>query len=799
MIETSGGTVIQVYGKAFAGIIDLNMEECYKVQRDFALEPFYITDVSPFSIVDTPDPDMQKYTAFERTNARVKADVRKNFSAICEKSHCDWLVLDNTPALLFLIEIDGQYYSVVEEDTDFADAYFSNMATNIVNPAEHGFTDTFKKRYDQFIDIILRFYDPEKIILIKSSVPRFYSAGGDILETKHPACAGAFLEELDIYFETRVGCKVLNTPAYFLETALNQGNKLFATLQCDLKYAIEQDVVSAIEGIPSVYSGDNGKIKHTLDDVVGMLRQPSPDILSEKLSAPYLYTKSLWARNMRILRSYEYCFISLDDICWEEKLIIRLDAKNYIEISHDSIHKFNIVPDVEWDFTRFVANSYTCGLEDIEEALSSWEAYFVRGRENCKKPFVLRFSTLDDFIQSLYFIDYQDILSNENYCITMTDIATNIEGYLPKVDLSFFFCPDTVIWGVSGGLADQIRCIRLCDEFCNRTGLVAYFHDLGYDDDFLFVGMEAGKVTNKELEDKRLTRLISKKLRHRRASIQDPKSPPLQRISLSPLGLTDAQEYYSYRKTHAPGNADYIRKADMVSRTVVYGLGDMVEYATQERNKNASLIVLLRDNIKPQHKLSYEELFSFEKNLPLDNANRKALLKCKESDAIAIHIRRGDHITVYFTEEKSKVDYKMALKLVYKSKMFRKYTNKHLFVFSDEMDWVMENRRLLGFDLAGEEITYVNWNHHFNSAHDMALISECKIIIKGIGNFAHTAGMVSRVTDFIIETSHSGVSISWHRLGLDIATRGFIMLYRARRLLRKISSFFVRIKDRIRR
>ena len=95
----------------FAGCMDMNMERWYKINPDFAKEPFKITGVSPFNIIGEADPSLQKYAECERTNPRVKADIRKNFDKICEKSYCDWFVIDNSAAFMGLTQINNQFYS----------------------------------------------------------------------------------------------------------------------------------------------------------------------------------------------------------------------------------------------------------------------------------------------------------------------------------------------------------------------------------------------------------------------------------------------------------------------------------------------------------------------------------------------------------------------------------------------------------------------------------------------------------------------------------------------------------------
>ena len=67
--------------------------------------------MSPFSIADDADPILQEYVNCGLTNAQEKADIRKNLSDICDKSNCDYFVLDNTSAIVKLCCINGRLYS----------------------------------------------------------------------------------------------------------------------------------------------------------------------------------------------------------------------------------------------------------------------------------------------------------------------------------------------------------------------------------------------------------------------------------------------------------------------------------------------------------------------------------------------------------------------------------------------------------------------------------------------------------------------------------------------------------------
>ncbi|MCL2016044.1 MAG: hypothetical protein FWG68_07330, partial [Defluviitaleaceae bacterium] len=260
----SDGVAIQAFGRSFAGIMNMRMYDNYKIYEDYAEEPFKIWGVSPFSISGIADPYLQQYATAKRTNTRVKADIRKNFDEICQKAHCDYFIMDNTPALIGLTEIHTQLYSLMGwEKTDFMDDYFNNNAeirANYIRPEVVGFTKQLKSQYNKFIDTILENYDKDHIILIRSHIPQFYfdAKAKKVAKTAHSVAKKQFIAQLDDYFAKKTQCHVLGTAMGFFEDSANRWQP-FGALQWSLKVALERDTKSVVDrsmtGFAASYSG----------------------------------------------------------------------------------------------------------------------------------------------------------------------------------------------------------------------------------------------------------------------------------------------------------------------------------------------------------------------------------------------------------------------------------------------------------------------------------------------------------------------------------------------------------------
>jgi len=839
------GIVVQTFGQYFASLIDLNLEEWYKVHMDFAEDPFQIKGVSPFSIIGNPDPVMQKYAECKNTNTRVKADVRKNFSEICRKAYCDYLVLDNTSTLIDLIEINGQLYSIMAgEKTDFIDEFYNRneeAKTNLICPSKEGLSQRLKSQYDLFIETILCHYDPDHIIMIRSHVPHFYFQDGDIAKTVHTEEARNLLQQLDNYFLEKTNCISINTPSQFFETHKNPIDHIFSKKQWELQIALERDIVNAIEqstqkdyfshkklssknntlmtfDFPSnsikstsenlivqnhsyhtktiadyivgggtdisIISNYFQSIPYTYEDIIALcfLWNSVEDIfqmdvnLAEKIldnknGSPYLHTKRLFEHNVRVLREYEYCFIALDDISFEDTIIVKLGSKQFLEITRHDVLRF--VSDQSWDYKRFIDNGYTCGMADIDEALGSFETYFERGRRKCVDPFVLAFATKSDFMQSLYFLDYEDILDNENYIIALSGSDIGNINYKPKLDTTFLFDEKTRIGSIAGvGMGDQIGSIEFYKSVCDANNLELWIQDLAYDQHFVHAGMDSCRICDPSIDARRFTKIFSKRLRWmmRMATSPEESYPVNQNTKWSSLGLQEA--YNIVWGLHFMPDLLYkfVTGPENITPVFACKTPKVLEDFFINKIPNKPVIACSVYMGVPDLKLKksvYEKYFNFPEIPIEDTLNHTTMSLCQSTYSIAIHLRRGDYIVGTMKKEwHSNVKYKESLKMVYDQLSSDRYPNKHLFVFSDDMEFVKANTLALGLDIAGDSITYVDWNHHFNSFRDMQLMASCRIIIRSLGVFGYTAASIGKSVDCLISVNDQGGWIEWIRESL---------------------------------
>lgn len=133
--------------------------------------------------------------------------------------------------------------------------------------------------------------------------------------------------------------------------------------------------------------------------------------------------------------------------------------------------------------------------------------------------------------------------------------------------------------------------------------------------------------------------------------------------------------------------------------------------------------------------------FTFKKQP--NTANTQYLDQIAKVNAVSIHFRRGDYITVQTAVNFNGICtieyYKEAIELI-KSKV----KNPHFFVFSDDLSWVKEN---IAFE---DPHTYVDGNAGEYSYEDMRLMAACKHNIIANSTFSWWGAWLNNNQDKVV-------------------------------------------------
>lgn len=127
---------------------------------------------------------------------------------------------------------------------------------------------------------------------------------------------------------------------------------------------------------------------------------------------------------------------------------------------------------------------------------------------------------------------------------------------------------------------------------------------------------------------------------------------------------------------------------------------------------------------------------------PTDAANKTIIEKIKSTNAVSLHIRRGDYLKSHWQNSLHVIKdisyYKTAV-----AHIEANVSNPAYFVFSDDMQWVKENLPLAN-------CTYVDYNTGKQSFVDMYLMSLCKHNIIANSTFSWWGAWLNSNTNKIV-------------------------------------------------
>lgn len=108
--------------------------------------------------------------------------------------------------------------------------------------------------------------------------------------------------------------------------------------------------------------------------------------------------------------------------------------------------------------------------------------------------------------------------------------------------------------------------------------------------------------------------------------------------------------------------------------------------------------------------------------------------------SVGVHIRRGDFVTLGWSLPE-------AYYLESCKHILNQHPNACFFVFSDDIEWCMENAEALGLNLS-PHTTYVSGNMGGRNYIDLQLLSMCKGMILSMSSFCYLAALMDRNLTF---------------------------------------------------
>ena len=147
----------------------------------------------------------------ERLTLPLRFDVNNDFKGFLKQNRSDYIFVDLQKALMPLLNINGTYCTY-QKDND--DEFYIENAKFLEDPKEYPAERYFEK-IESFAEIILKFYGSDRIILISTFVPEYYSVGGYIRKHKNVFEFRDIYKSLEEKFIEKTNCVYFDAAKYF--------------------------------------------------------------------------------------------------------------------------------------------------------------------------------------------------------------------------------------------------------------------------------------------------------------------------------------------------------------------------------------------------------------------------------------------------------------------------------------------------------------------------------------------------------------------------------------------------------
>lgn len=127
-----------------------------------------------------------------------------------------------------------------------------------------------------------------------------------------------------------------------------------------------------------------------------------------------------------------------------------------------------------------------------------------------------------------------------------------------------------------------------------------------------------------------------------------------------------------------------------------------------------------------------------------DKINMEYQESIVKTNSIAVHIRRGDFVTIGWAL--SEEYYAKAVNV-----MKNYFSDAIFYIFSDDLDWCKENAEKLGLNIGKDKVVYTDGNYDRKHNYiDMQLMSICKHMIISNSSFPYLAALLNENKDKLV-------------------------------------------------
>lgn len=736
--------------------------------------------------------NLDEYLSHDESTFR--SNVIEHGRTVRYKNTSSYVIICNTSLLNPLYSFKGYLFSGSVTDNEFGKYLKQKGAVNVVSSPCF---NNIRKYFDKYIEILLKEYDRNHIILIKTAPSLWYLGDETFKLFNDKICKlRKFIIEADNYFIEKTNCMVVNSFERYLPDRLTEESFLPCAFYPDIAYdGLSEDLVSAIYDIENrpvvpgqeakndtlshknIYSSKEEEFlqflikKNTdgsalsvkdiqyieeytesnhidIDGIAGLFllaEQAVSHNAFSKIASNLLYNENCSVvaqsfgrveNNKEFLSRYPYFQGSIPD---NHGTYIRPANQYILGILPEQDCPFQLIrfSKSAVDETGVMDKGYCCSVHEAEALCKSMKFYVQRAkRGEGNHPVKLQYESEDSFIQSLCVLDYKYLLGNEPFLIGMDSVTA--QNFRVRTNLEFLFCEKTRIVRIQNGLTDQIT-QYLLSKCIQYEGLDVYYDDLparSANADHL--GYELDKVINEDIDKKCFSNILSDELVKRFDGHVTGLADVLFEAGVSQmLAVFNDAVLYKFSGLKKCSRFLYTIKQEHGYENLKYfirGFGPHLAYY---------YCVIRPELLLLHYPLRLSQLCRFPGFE--DETNSRLQQEMERCAAVGVHIRRGDKVLWWETNKKF---FKEA---VYNVISIPEYREAKIYVFSDDIPWCRANAEGLGLSQVDKDnLVYVSHNKGDDSFRDMQLLTLCRVIIGHQGGFASMAYALSDKSEMFI-------------------------------------------------
>lgn len=461
------------------------------------------------------------------------------------------------------------------------------------------------------------------------------------------------------------------------------------------------------------------------------LREAAKNIVNNPDCQPVRKAKKICNSNIDILNNYPYINNELKGKNESKKIYICIENNSYIVFDLEEenfLSKTDFPNENDFNYIKIIDDGYICPIASSDALTYCYEYYAEKARRgDGNKPTFLKFKDINEFYDSLTYMEYKPLLENERFVFTVSGKeCSKFDDYVPVVDFTELVDPNIALINVRNGLGDQICHFVMGEIISKETGRKVIYFDLPA---LKFIGQNNGsdfkRIAHRQI--KSFSKIISSRLAESYNPNNDSGLSLLMRINNYNLIINNG--YYNHRVIQ--------NELKLTSVNGSYICDDVSSFVNTSMPYSYFFNLIRIEQMKGvfDYKLSdYIEFPPFEEQADIEICEK--MLSC---DAVVVHIRRGDRAALGWNED---IDF--YAEAIEKIMDLAEYENKKFFVFSDDINWCKNHCEEVGLNkVENHEIFFIDGHKGEECFRDVQLMTLGKVMICGNSGFPRIAAMYS--------------------------------------------------------